>query len=466
MSTPLPIAPSVPQRRWSWWWLAPVVALVVVVALGVQALRARGDLVTLRFTQGHGLKPGDSLRHRGVQVGSVIDVALAADIASVVVRVRLHPSARSLARVGSRFWVVRPQLSLEGATGLDTLVGPLYLAVEPGDGQPARVFAGIETPPVLGGLQQGGLEVILDAPTRGGLRAGAPITYRQMTVGRVISVALASDAGAVEVRCYIEPDFATLVRERTCFWNASGFDLAGGLMGGVHLEIDSLQALLAGGIAFATPPEAGNPSATGRRFVLHRRAEDEWQGWRPTLALGAGPAATLPRPVRARLAWAAGRWWSGDDARDGWLIPVAGGVLAPADLVQPPPAARKGSAMLEANGSARAMADVTAVPAGAGVMRIAFTDLAAPAATAPVLRALTTAEDCLLVGDPATPPRPLAAHAFGPDFAIEDAGIDRSWHGAAAIARSDGALVALVAVDTKGQARLLPVVPEASPTSP
>ena len=150
MNDTLPISPAVPRRRWSWWWLAPIVALLVVTALGVQALRARGDLVTLRFAQGHGLKPGDSLRHRGVQVGGVIAVALTTDTASVVVRVRLHPSARALARVGSRFWVVRPQLSLEGATGLDTLVGPLYLAVEPGDGRPARAFTGLEVAPVLG----------------------------------------------------------------------------------------------------------------------------------------------------------------------------------------------------------------------------------------------------------------------------------------------------------------------------
>ena len=459
MNDTLPISPAVPRRRWSWWWLAPIVALLVVTALGVQALRARGDLVTLRFAQGHGLKPGDSLRHRGVQVGGVIAVALTTDTASVVVRVRLHPSARALARVGSRFWVVRPQLSLEGATGLDTLVGPLYLAVEPGDGRPARAFTGLEVAPVLGGLQLGGLEVVLDGPTRGGLRAGAPVTYRQMTVGRVISVALASDAGAVEARCYIEPAFATLVRERTRFWNASGFDLAGGLMGGVRLEIDSLQALIAGGIAFATPPDAGSPSVTGRRYDLHRRAEEDWLTWRPALALGAGPAAALPRPVRARLAWAAGRWWSGDDARDGWLVPVAGGVLALTDLVQPPPAARQGSGMLEANGIARAVADFAATPAGPGVVRVAFADLAAPAATAVALRTLTTGEDCLLVGDPAVPPRPLAAHTLSENYAIDDPGIDHTWHGAAAIARSDGALVALVAVDAKGHAHLLPITP-------
>jgi len=459
MSTDLPLAPAVPHRRWSWWWLAPALALLGVVALGVMSLRSRGDVMTLRFSQGHGLKPGDSLRHRGVQVGSVIDVVLAANVAAVLVQVRLHPSAASLARTGSRFWVVRPQLSLEGATGLDTLVGPLYLAVEPGGGVPARVFTGLEMPPILGGLQPGGLEVVLDAPTRGGLRPGSPVTYRQITVGRVVSVNLASDAGAIEVRCYVEPAFAALVRERTCFWNASGFDLAGGIMGGVRLEIDSLQALIAGGIAFATPPDAGSASVTGRRFPLHRRAEEEWLGWRPAVALGADPTALLPRPVRARLRWAAGRWWSGDDAREGWLIPIAGGVLAPADLVNPPTAARQGSGVLEANGAARPLAELASTAAGTGVVRLPWAELGAPAEKMPALRAMTAPEDCLLIGDPASPPRPLATHALDPDFLITDAGLDRSWHGAAAVARSDGAIVALVSVDTKGHARLLPIKP-------
>lgn len=459
MSGRLPEAVAVPHRRWSWWWLVPMAALALVAVVGAQALRARGELVRLRFEDGRGLKPGDALRHRGVQVGSVVDVALAEGAAGVAVRVRLHPSAVTLARTGSRFWVVRPQLSLEGAAGLDTLIGPLYLAVEPGEGAPARSFSGLEYPPVLAGLQPGGLEVVLDAPARGGLRPGAPVTYRQLTVGRVISVALASDAGAVEVRCYVEPAFATLVRERTRFWNAGGFDLAAGLMGGVRLEIDSLQALLAGGVAFATPPDAGAAGVTGRRFVLHRRPEEDWLGWKPAVPIGAGPATTLPRPVRARLTWAAGRWWSGEDARSGWIVPVAGGALAVADLIQPPPAARQGSATLEADGAARPVAALPATPAGPNLLRVAAADLAAPAGAAPPVRALVPGEDCLLVGDPATPPRPLAAHAIGADLVIADAGLDHSWHGAAAVARSDGALVALVAVDARGRARLLPITP-------
>lgn len=459
MSATLPVAPTIPYRRWSWWWLVPIVALAVIAGIGVQLLRARGETLTIAFNDGCGLRPGDALRHRGVQVGAVEALALADDGASVRVRVQLHPSAVILAHAGSRFWVVRPQLSMEGATGLDTVVGPHYLAVEPGTGAPAHHFVGIESPPVLAGLQLGGLEIMLDAPSRGGLRPGSAISYRQITVGRVVAVALASDAGAVQVRGYIEPAYATLVRERSRFWNASGIDLAGGLVGGVRIEIDSLQALISGGIAFATPPDAGAAVATGRRFALARRADEAWLAWQPAVAVGGDPVAILPRPVRARLTWAAGRWWSGDDSRDGWLVPIAGGVLAPADLIEAPKAARPGSAMLETNGSARATTSLITTPAGADVVRVALTDLAVAAEAAPKLRAWTAPEDCLLVGDPSAALRPLAAHALGNDGAIADSGLDRSWHGAAVIARVDGALIGLIAVDTKGHARLLPIAP-------
>ena len=151
--------------------------------------------------------------------------------------------------------------------GLETLVGPRYLAVLPGDGTPRRHFIGFPEPPVVETTEPGDLEIILHASQRGGLRRGAPVTYRQIPVGIVRSVGLASDGGAVEARVHIEKPYAQLVREGTRFFSVGGFEADVGLTG-VSLEVESLAALLTGGVALATPPDAGEIVRTGHRFVM------------------------------------------------------------------------------------------------------------------------------------------------------------------------------------------------------
>ena len=60
-----------------------------------------------------------------------------------------------------------------------------------------------------------------------------------------------------------------LVRDDSRFWNASGFDVSLGA-GGVDVSVESLQSLLAGGIAFDTPTidRPGGPAAADTVFPL------------------------------------------------------------------------------------------------------------------------------------------------------------------------------------------------------
>lgn len=46
--------------------------------------------------------------------------------------------------------------------------------------------------------------------------------YKQIQVGRVKSYRLSEDQSTVEVKVFIEPAYASLVRKHTRFWNASG----------------------------------------------------------------------------------------------------------------------------------------------------------------------------------------------------------------------------------------------------
>ncbi|MEO8497490.1 MAG: hypothetical protein ABI614_20660, partial [Planctomycetota bacterium] len=59
------------RRNSSRLWIVTVLCLIVTVVLFASANRNRGTHIAVRFQQGHGIKPGDVLRHRGIEVGEV-----------------------------------------------------------------------------------------------------------------------------------------------------------------------------------------------------------------------------------------------------------------------------------------------------------------------------------------------------------------------------------------------------------
>jgi paraquat-inducible protein B len=107
---------------------------------------------------------------------------------------------------------------------------------------------------------------------------GNPVYYRQVPVGAVVSHELAKDGSKVRIRLNIEWRYASRVRSNSVFWNASGISAHLGLHG-LQVHTESLKALLAGGVSFATPPKAGHTVSDGSVFALHHQAEKEWREW-------------------------------------------------------------------------------------------------------------------------------------------------------------------------------------------
>ncbi|WP_034004161.1 hypothetical protein, partial [Pseudomonas aeruginosa] len=62
------------------------------------------------------------------------------------------------------------------------------------------------------------------------------------------------------------------------------------LFKGLSLRTESMEALMEGGIAFATPNNAqmGEPAKPGQTFSLFDSANDEWLEWAPRIALRSG----------------------------------------------------------------------------------------------------------------------------------------------------------------------------------
>ena len=278
-----PLPPKLRRRLFRFIWVVPLIALAVAAKIVVERLQAYGPEITIRFSDGAGLRVGQTpLKYRGVQVGEVTGVELSPDQRQVLVQVRLSQSSAKLAGEGAVFWIVRPQVSGAAVIGLGTVLTGPEIQVLPGTGEPLKEFTGLESPPVA--LQDSGQEFVLRTARLKSLQMNTPVYYRGVEVGVVRKVELSPEATAADIHVFIRQRYADLVRSRSVFWNSSGASLSGGLFKGVKLEIESLRSLLAGGIEFASPPRSP-PAKPGTVFALHDAPRADWLAWAPRIAI-------------------------------------------------------------------------------------------------------------------------------------------------------------------------------------
>jgi paraquat-inducible protein B len=283
-SEPLPQAVIKRRRRISIVWAIPLVAAVLAGVLFYQKVIRAGPKITLLFEDANGVRPGQTfIFYRGVRVGEVRSVTTSRDQQKAVVEARLMENAAPLARAGSVFWIVRPELSGGNFRGLGTIISGPYIQVVPGNGAPQFIFEGQQKAPLIGAEE--GLKVTLMAPQLGSLKAGSPIYYRGIQVGAIEDFQLADDARMVNIHIHIRRRYAPLVRTGTMLWNASGVRAEFGLFRGAQIQIESLESTFAGGIAFATPSAKDAPARSGMLYRLYEKPQDEWLDWAPTIEL-------------------------------------------------------------------------------------------------------------------------------------------------------------------------------------
>jgi len=263
--------------RFSFVWIIPIVAALIAGYLGYRTLTEEGPLLTLSFETGTGLSASQTqLKYKDVALGTVQSIALTPDHQRVIVKVRMTSDGASFLTSHARFWVVRPSFSAAGISGLDTLVSGAYITVDPGlpGGRTQHDFIGLENPPGVRSDQPGST-FTLKADQIGSLGSGSPVFYRDVEVGEVLGYSIGNGVGPVTINIFVHAPYDSLVRAQSHFWNSSGITVS--LKGGAfHLEVQSLQAVLAGGVTFDLPPEAVNspPSPDNATFQLYDSEED------------------------------------------------------------------------------------------------------------------------------------------------------------------------------------------------
>lgn len=272
---PLSEARVQPQRAFHVVWLIPVVAAAIALFLAYRAISQKGETIQLTFSSADGLTADQThIRHKAVDLGTVRRITLSPDMGHVIVQADMRREADRFLTDKARFWVVRPRLTAGNISGLDTLVSGSYIEMDPGTpgGQPRTKFAGLEEPPAVRS-DEPGRSFTLKANRIGSLSSGSPVFYRDIAAGEVLGYEVhpaerAQDTNIL-IHVFIRTPYDRFVHQGTYFWNASGVSVQLGAEG-VRLQLQSLQSLLSGGIAFDTPPEprAGPPSGNGASFTL------------------------------------------------------------------------------------------------------------------------------------------------------------------------------------------------------
>jgi len=252
-------------------WLIPLAALLVGAWLVYKTLADEGPVISVYFPQAEGIEPKKTrVKYRSVDVGVVRDVRFADDRTNVQVLIELSPGTEAWLTENARFWVVRPRLEVTGITGLGTLLTGTYIGMDPGEeGKSADTFTALDKPPALLSTAKGS-QYTLRASSLGNLSVGSPVYFRQIGVGEVVQYRLAENHSHVEIEIFIRAPHDQFVRRSSRFWIASGMNLDFNTEG-VAFEVQSLSALLTGGIAFETENllSSVEPAPNGHGFALY-----------------------------------------------------------------------------------------------------------------------------------------------------------------------------------------------------
>lgn len=260
------------KRPFSLVWIVPVIAALIGGWLIYKTLSEKGPEAVITFKTAEGLEAGKTkIKYKDVEVGQVTEIALTDDLSRVSVKAQFVKGADAYLTENTRFWVVRARVAAYGVSGLGTLFSGAYIDTDPGmPGKHSLKFEGLEEPPIVNTVDPGRI-FSLKADRKGSIEVGAPVYYRQITVGKVIAYSLASDGTTIYFKVFINAPYHQYVHENSRFWNASGFDMKLDAQG-ISIQTESFVSMMVGGIAFDMLSNYENPGPQAKEeatFILY-----------------------------------------------------------------------------------------------------------------------------------------------------------------------------------------------------
>lgn len=283
-------------------WILPLIALCLAGWLGYKTYSKIGERIQIHFSNAQGLVEGrTTIRYQGLEVGIVKKISLSDDLKDIYVTADIYPKASQLLSKHTRFWLVKPQASLSGITGLDALVSGNYIAIDPNNHElrdssknfSTNYTAFKEEPMDL--RSQNGFNLTLTSKDLGSITVGSKIMYRKIPIGEVTNFTLAKDSNSVKIQISIQKQYSHIINSDSRFWNVSGISANIGF-NGVDVQLESLNALLTGGIAVDSPQD-GSTIEPDTNFNLYSNIKTAGRGTRITMVLPDDSKVSANSPI-------------------------------------------------------------------------------------------------------------------------------------------------------------------------
>ncbi|OOF61839.1 PqiB family protein [Rodentibacter pneumotropicus] len=263
------------NRKVSPFWLLPFIALCIGAILFFQIIEEQGKTIKITFTNGSGLVADKTpIRYQGLQIGVVKKVNFTDNMQKVEVIANIYPEATDVLRENTKFWIVKPSVSLAGISGLDSLVSGNYITLQPGDGDTEDQFIAQEKGPIAQ-VSPGDLLIHLVADDLGSISIGSSVYFKKLPVGKIYDYRF-NENNKVEIDVVIDKEYSHFVKKDSRFWNISGVT-ANISPAGLNFSMESVNAVVQGAVSFDSP--TNSESATeNTTYTLYASLRDAKRG--------------------------------------------------------------------------------------------------------------------------------------------------------------------------------------------
>ncbi|TWX73559.1 intermembrane transport protein PqiB [Colwellia sp. C1TZA3] len=278
--TKMPNATIKPVKTVSTIWFIPAIAIFIGCWMIYYQWSNEGTEVTIHFLTAEGMEAEKTkIKSRNVDIGEVSSIELNQNGNGVIVTAKIKKSAEQFLLADSTFWVVSPQISHTGVSGLSTLISGVYIEISPGKSHQERyVFDALNSPPLTPSGTPG-LHITLNSNDQFAYKKGDPIIYKGLTVGQFEDIYFNFEERVVYYNAFIKAPYHQLITSNTKFWDVSGLQLDLNA-DGISVKTGNFETMLTNGATFGIPKGMGIGEKIGERsyfdiYESYEAADDE-----------------------------------------------------------------------------------------------------------------------------------------------------------------------------------------------
>jgi paraquat-inducible protein B len=279
-NTQIPDATIKPVKTVSTIWFIPAIAIFIGCWMIYYQWSNEGTEVTIHFLTAEGMEAEKTkIKSRNVDIGEVSSIELNQNGNGVIVTAKIKKSAEQFLLADSTFWVVSPQISHTGVSGLSTLISGVYIEISPGKSNEERyVFDALNSPPLTPSGTPG-LHITLNSNDQFAYKKGDPIIYKGLTVGQFEDIYFNFEERVVYYNAFVKAPYHQLITSNTKFWDVSGLQLDLNA-DGISVKTGNFETMLTNGATFGIPKGMSIGEKIGERsyfdiYESYEAADDE-----------------------------------------------------------------------------------------------------------------------------------------------------------------------------------------------